>query len=167
MMKIYSYSPEKGDSTSKAIAFAVLGGATILIMLGEFLSEYKPILQTAGFVLAMAGVLVCSRFLLSGYTYSLEAAEGASPDLVIVENKGKVNRTVCRVSVVGGKLYRDVKGEKGKKFDGKLYDYRPSPFTPDSWVYEVPERDGEGFVRFCPDEKMVSLMREMGCEVIE
>lgn len=167
MMKIYSYSPEKGDSTSKAIAFSVLGGAAILIMLGEFLADYKPILQTAGFVLAMAGVLVCSRFLLSGYTYSLEAAEGASSDLVIVENKGKVNRTVCRVSLSGGRLYRDVKGEKGKKFDGKLYDYRPSPFTPDSWVYEVPERDGEGFVRFCPDEKMVSLMKEMGCEVIE
>ncbi len=164
-MNIYSYTPERVESTSKTIAFCILGGAAILVLLGEFVGEYKPILQTAGFVLAMGGVLVCSRFLLSGYTYNIEAADGASPDLVIIEHKGKTGRTVCRVSLAGGRLFRP---EKGKRLDPRrIYDYRPSPFAPDSWVYEVPERDGEGFVRFSPNAEMVEIMRELGCEVSE
>ncbi len=165
MITLYSYKPEAADSTTKAISFGILGGAAILILLSEFLPEYKPVLQTAGFVIALFGVLFCSRFLLSGYTYVIEsAADGSSPDLVITEQKGKVTRIVCRVSIAGGRLYRD---EKSKKPDGAVYDYRPSPFSPNSWVFKVPERDGEGYVKFTPDEKMIGLMREIGCEVEE
>lgn len=165
MVTIYSYKPESADSTSKAISFGVLGGAAILILLSEILSEYKPILQTAGFVLALFGVLFCSRFLLSDYTYIIEsAADGSSPDLVITEQKGKTARIVCRISIAGGKLFRD---EKSKKPEGAVYDYRPSPFAPNSWVFKVPEKDGEGFVKFTPDDRMVELMRGIGCEVEE
>lgn len=165
MIRIYSYKPESADSTTKAIAFVILGGAGALILLSEILAAYKPILQTAGFILALFGVLFCSRFLLSGYTYIIEsAADGTPPDLVITEQKGKVTRTVCRVSIAGGKLRRD---EKSKKPDGTVYDYTPSPFAPEKWIFKVPERDGEGYVRFTPDEKMISLMREIGCEVEE
>jgi len=164
-MRIYSYSPEKGDSRSKTLAFCILGGAAFLVLLGEFLGEYKPILQTAGFVVAIAGIMICSRFLLSGYTYIIEGSEdGKAPDLVIIENRGKVNRTVCRVSASGGRLFR---ADGGKKPDGRVYDYRPSPFVSDSWIYVVPERDGDGFVRFSPDEKMIEIMRSLGCEVQE
>ena len=165
MIRIYSYKPEGADSTSKAISFGVLGGAAILILLSEILAEYEPILMTAGFVLALFGVLFCSRFLLAGYTYIIEsAADGSSPDLIITEQKGKVARTVCRVSIAGGKLYRD---EKSKKPDGIVYDYRPSPFAPNGWIFKVPEKDGEGYVKFTPDERMIELMREIGCEVEE
>ena len=163
MVTLYSYKPESADSTTKAISFGILGGAGALILLSEILAEYKPVLQTAGFVVALFGVLFCSRFLLAGYTYIIEsAADGSPPDLVITEQKGKTVRIVCRVSIVGGKLYRD---EKSKKPDGAVYDYRPSPFAPNSWVFKIPERDGEGFVRFTPDERMIELMREIGCEV--
>ena len=165
MINLYSYKPEGADSTTKSIAFAILGGAGALILLSEMLTEYKPVLLTAGFIIALFGVLFCSRFLLSSYTYIIEsAADGSSPDLVITEQKGKVTRTVCRVSIAGGKLYRD---EKSKKPNGAVYDYRPSPFTPSPWVFKVPERDGEGFVKINPDEKMIELMREIGCEVEE
>lgn len=165
MIPIYSYKPEHADSTSKVISFVVLGAAAALIMLGEILKEYQPLLMTAGFVLAMCGVLVCIRFLLSTYTYIIEAdTEAGIADLVITEIKGKTLRTVCRVSLAGGRLFAD---EKGKKPNGAVYDYRPSPFTPNSRYFEVPERDGEGFVRFSPDEKMVELMRSLGCEVEE
>lgn len=165
MVTLYSCKPESADKLSKAISFAILGGAAILILLSEILSEYKPILQTAGFIIALFGVMFCSRFLLSGYTYLLEsAADGSSPDLVITEQKGKTTRIVCRVSVAGGKLFRD---EKSKKPEGRIYDYRPSPFADNSWVFMVPERDGEGCVKFCPDEKMIALMRDIGCEVEE
>lgn len=165
MITIYSYSPERADATSKAISFSILSAAGVLLIISEFLTEYKPIFQTAGFVIALFGVLFCSRFLMSEYTYILEsAADGSPPDLVITERKGKVTRTVCRVSVAGGKLFPI---SKEKKLSGAVYDYRPSPFTPDSYVFRVPERDGEGYVKFSPDKKMTELMREIGCEVEE
>ncbi len=165
MVSIYSYKPEGADSTTKAISFGILGGAGALILLSEILGQYKPVLQTAGFVLALFGVLFCSRFLLAGYTYIIEsAADGSSPDLVITEQKGKTARIVCRVSIAGGKLYRD---EKSKKPEGAVYDYRPSPFAPNGWVFKAPEKDGEGYVKFTPDERMIELMREIGCEVEE
>lgn len=165
MVSIYSYKPEGADSTTNAISFGILGGAGALILLSEILGQYKPVLQTAGFVLALFGVLFCSRFLLAGYTYIIEsAADGSSPDLVITEQKGKTARIVCRVSIAGGKLYRD---EKSKKPEGAVYDYRPSPFAPNGWVFKVPEKDGEGYVKFTPDERMIELMREIGCEVEE
>ncbi len=159
-MKSYTYSPPRGDQTSQIITFCTLGGAMILVLLGEFIGAYKTVLQMAGFLTALAGIMLCTRWLLSGYTYTIELSDdGASADLVIVENKGKVNRTVCRVSAVGGKLSRT------KSSEGKLYDYRPSPFVKDAWIYEVPASDGDGFVRFCPDEKMVEIMQALGCEV--
>ncbi len=160
-MKSYSYSPPRGDSLSRAIVFALLGGAAIIVMLGEFLTDIKPILQTVGFVPAVLGVMLCSRFMLSGYTYTIElGADGSSADLVIVENRGKANRTVCRVSAIGGRLVR-------KKAEGRCYDYRPTPFSEDSYFYIVSDRDGGGIVRFCPDERMIDIMRSLGCEVEE
>lgn len=166
-MKLYSYSPPKGGSTVQAIAFSLLGGAAALVMLGGIIPEYEPILLTAGFVLAMAGLLVCTRFLLSAYTYHLESAgDGSAPDLVIVENRGKVNRTVCRVSASGGSLFRYDKKERRTRLSRKkIYDYRPTPFSDGAYVYEVPERDGDGFVLFCPDEAMITLMQSVGCRV--
>lgn len=163
-MILYSYSPERGDGASKLTAFLILASAAALLLLGELFSELKPLLQAGGFALALGGILVCSRFLLSGYTYCIELSDAAAPDLVIIEHRGKADRTVCRVSILGGKLYcKDLKRERGVR----LYDHRPSPFRSPSVFFEIPERDGEGFIRFCPDEKMLSLMKELGCEVIE
>ncbi len=161
-MRSYSYSPPRGDAFSRAIVFALLGGAAVIVLFGEFLTEYKPIFQTAGFLPAIAGVMFYARFLLSGYTYTVEvSAEGSGADLVIVENRGKANRTVCRVSAVGGNLLRAKRGE------GRSFDYRPTPFAEPSYYYEVSERDGGGYVRFCPDEKMVQILSSLGCEVEE
>lgn len=168
-MKIYSYSPPKGGTAVQTVAFCLFGAAAALIMLGEIIPEYKPVLLTGGFVLAMAGLPVCTRFLLSGYTYGIESeADGGAPDLVIVENRGKANRTVCRVSASLGYLFRYDKKERRTRLSGKrIYDYRPTPLTEGAFVYEVPERDGGGFVIFCPDEKMIALMQSLGCRVDE
>ena len=87
MVTIYSYKPESADSTSKAISFGVLGGAGALVLLSEILPEYKPVLQTAGFILALFGVLFCSRFLLSSYTYIIESAADGGWTLVRADGR--------------------------------------------------------------------------------
>ncbi len=166
-MNIYSYSPQKGDSISRVLTFALLGGGGLLVLLGAVFPDYEPFFWTLGFILLMAGLLVCTRFLLSGFTYNIEStADGTPPDLVIIENKGKVNRTVCRVSASGGKLFEYKKSEKRSRLSSKkIYDYRPTPFSEGAYVYEAPEQDGGGFVLFCPDKEMLSLMHSLGCEV--
>ena len=63
MVTLYSYKPESADSTTKAISFGILGGAGALILLSEILAEYKPVLQTAGFVVALFGVLFFGHLL--------------------------------------------------------------------------------------------------------
>jgi hypothetical protein len=165
MITLYSHTPEGGDRKSRAVCFATLGVAGALILLSEVFAAYKPVFQTLGFIIALFGILLCARLLMTSYTYSLEAAaDGTPPDLVIRERRGKIDRTVCRVSVSGGRLTR---AEDSKKPKGEVYDYRPSPFAPTSWVFEVAEVDGGGFVKFNPDEKMIAIMRSVGCEVVE
>lgn len=165
MVTIYSYTPQSADKKGKAVCLAILGTAGVLILLSELFAEYKPVLMTAGFIIALFGILACTRFLMTSYTYSLESgADGTPPDLVIREMRGKVNRIVCRVSVSGGKLRHDNKKNKPR---GAVYDYRPSPFSEGPRIFEVSERDGGGFVRFNPDEAMIDIMRSSGCEVEE
>ena len=97
------------------------------------------------------------------FTYSIETeGEGRAPDLVVRENKAKSSRILSRVSIAGGKLIR---ASNFKPNGAPVYDHRPTPFSKDYWVFEVPECDGEGYIRFSPDAEMLELMRSLGCEV--
>ncbi len=159
----YSHTPPCGDKVSRALTVALIALAAVLLVLGELFASLKPIFQAAGFGALLLAVLFCTRFLLSGYTYSIELSDdGEEGDLVITENRGKARRTVCRVSVKGARLSRPQ-----KKQSGRVYDYRPSPFIAEHYLFEVSERDGGGFIRFCPDEKIVNILRSLGCEVEE
>lgn len=159
-MTIYSYSPPRGNTAAKILTYTLTGAALIFMVAGSLFPDYDPILKTVAFALMMAAVLVCTRYLLLGYTYSIESGETGAPDLVIVENKGKVNRTVCRVSIAGGKLYRTP--ESIKIPAGKRYDYRTGLAPTNGCVFRVPERDGGDYVLFCPDERLTELMISLG-----
>ncbi|MGM9642094.1 MAG: hypothetical protein ACI3XI_02680 [Eubacteriales bacterium] len=156
----YSYSPPRGDKVSTAITYILICAAVVLLILSEVLADIKPFFQASGFAAILIAVMFCSRYVLSGYTYTVRLSDdGERADLVVVENRGKQNRTVCRISATDSRLF------KAKKLAGRVYDYRPTPFIRDSWVFEVPEDDGGGFIRFCPDERMIEILRSLGCEV--
>lgn len=164
-MTVYSYSPPRGNTAAKILTWVLVAAALILMVAGSIFPDLDPILKTSAFALMMAAVLVCTRFMLLGYTYSVETSDSGAPDLVIVENKGKVNRTVCRVSIAGGRLYpsaSSVKIPAGKKFD-----YRTGLAPSEGCVFRVPERDGGDYVLFCPDEKLRELMISLGASVEE
>ncbi len=156
----YSYSPPRGDKVSTVITYALVGAAALLIVFGEIFTDIKPIFQASGFGALLLSVMFFSKYLLSGYTYTVTVSEdGESADLVVVENSGKRNRTVCRVCATDSRIF------KAKKPGGRVWDYRPSPFVTDHWVFTVSERDGGGFIRFCPDRRMLDILRALGCEV--
>ncbi len=161
-MVIYSYTPERGDKISRAIIYSLAGAGLTLAVLAEIIKSVSSVLHVIAFGTLLCSILIWSRCMLS-FTYSIETqGEGRAPDLVVRENKAKSSRILSRVSIAGGKLIR----ASNFKSNGKpVYDHRPTPFSKDHWVYEVPERDGEGYIRFSPDEKMLELMRSLGCEV--
>lgn len=160
-MIIYSYTPERGDKISRAIIYSLAGSGLTLAILAEIILSASSVLHVIAFGALLGSILVWSRCMLS-FTYSIESSEdGRPPDLVVRENKAKSSRILSRVSIKGGKLIRP----SGFKANGvPVFDHRPTVFMKDYWIYEVPESDGEGFIRFAPDEKMIDLMRSLGCE---
>ncbi len=161
-MVIYSYTPERGDKFSRAMIYSLAGAGLTLAILAEIIIEYSSILHVIAFGTLLGSILIWSRCMLS-FTYSIETeGEGRAPDLVVMENKAKSSRILSRVSIEGGKL---IPPAKFKPNGAPVYDHRPTPFSKDYWVYEIPERDGEGFIRFSPDKEMLELMRSLGCEV--
>ena len=163
-MIIYSYTPERGDKISRAIIYSSAGAGLTLAILAEIILSVSSILHVIAFGALLCSILVWSRCMIS-FTYSIESSEdGRPPDLVVRENKAKSSRILSRVSLKGGKLIRL---ESFKPNGAPIYDHRPGMFMKDYWIYEVPESDGEGFIRFAPDEKMLELMRSLGCEAEE
>ena len=160
-MIIYSYTPERGDKISRAIIWSLAGAGLTLAVLAEIIVSVSSVLHVIAFGALLGSILVWSRCMLS-FTYSIEASEdGRPPDLVVRENKAKSSRILSRVSIKGGKLIRP----SGFKANGApVYDHRTTVFVKDYWIFEVPTSDGEGFIRFAPDEKILELMRELGCE---
>ena len=160
-MIIYSYTPERGDKVSRALIGSLAGAGLTFAILAELLASLSSVFHATAFGLLLGSILVWSRCMLS-FTYSIESSEdGRPPDLVIRENRGKTSRILSRASVKGGKLIRP----SGFKPNGvPVYDHRPTVFIKDHWIFAVSESDGEGFIRFCPDEKMLELMHELGCE---
>ena len=161
-MIIYSYTPERGDKISRAIIYSFAGAGLTLAILAEIIVSVSSILHVIAFGTLLCSILVWSRCMIS-FTYSIESAEdGRPPDLVIRENKAKSSRVISRVSLKGGKL---IPSADFKPNGIAVYDKRPSIFIKNYWVFEISENDGEGFIRFSPDEKMLELMRELGCEI--
>ena len=161
-MIIYSYTPERGDKTSRAIIWSLAGAGLTLAILAEIIISVSSILHVIAFGALLCSILIWSRCML-GFTYSIEIeGEGRAPDLVVRENKAKSSRVLSRVSIRGGRLIR---ASSFKPNGAPVYDHRPTPFSKDHWIFEVPESDGEGFIRFAPDEEMIELMRSLGCEV--
>lgn len=161
-MVIYSYTPERGDKISRAMIWSLAGAGLTLALLAEIIESVSSILHVIAFGALLGSVLIWSRCMLS-FTYSIETeGEGRAPDLVVRENKAKSSRILSRVSIAGGKL---IHSDKFKPGGAPVYDHRPTPFSKDYWVFEVPERDGAGFIRFSPDEEMLELIRTLGCEV--
>lgn len=161
-MIIYSYTPERGDKISRAMIWSLAGAGLPLAVLAEIIVSVSSILHVIAFGALLGSILIWSRCMLC-FTYSIETeGEGRAPDLVVRENKAKSSRVLSRVSIAGGKLIR---ASNFKSNGAPVYDHRPTPFSKDYWVFEVPERDGEAFIRFSPDEEMLELMRSLGCEV--
>lgn len=159
-MVIYSYTPERGDKISRAIIYSLAGAGLALAAIAEIAAGIASILHVCAFALMLGSILVWSRCMLS-FTYSVESSEdGAPPDLVVRENKGKTSRILSRVSLCGGRL---IHSSEFKPDGAPVYDHRPSIFVKDYWVFEVAERETRAYIRFSPDEELLKILRAAGC----
>ena len=159
-MTLYAHSPKNGDSGTRVLAFCLLFGGLIIIMLSSLVKAYAGAVQMLGFLLAIASVMVCTRFMLTYYTYSVESPDGDGiADLVIIERRGGRERTVCRVAVSGGRLTVATRANKPL---GRCFDYRPGLFTP-SYYFTPTDSDGDS-IRFSPDDRLLSALCALGAK---
>ena len=74
-MTVYSYSPPSGNKAAKILTSVLVGTGLLFMIASALMPDLDPILKTIAFALMMASVLVCTRYMLVGYTYSIESGE--------------------------------------------------------------------------------------------
>lgn len=152
---MYSYRPPQGNAATKALTFSALIIALILFMSRATSLPYAGALQMLALVFAMGGIMLCTRYLMTGYVYTLEKS-GERMDLVVVEEKGKARRTVCRLSVNGASLTRDAKLPPAPQ-KRRTYNYCPSAFDKNARYFISPEADSEAVKISVCDELVLAL----------
>lgn len=152
---MYSYRPPQGNAATKALTFSALIIALLLFMSRATSLPYAGALQMLALVFAMGGIMLCTRYLMTGYVYTLEQ-NGAGVDLVIVEEKGKARRTVCRISVNGATLTRDTKLPESEK-KRRAYNYCPAAFDKNARWFISPESESEAVKISVCDELVLAL----------
>ena len=152
---MYSYRPPQGNTATKALTFSALIIALILFMSRATSLPYAGALQMLALVFAMGGIMLCTRYLMTGYVYTLEK-NGECVDLVVVEEKGKARRTVCRLSVNGASLTRDAKLPPASQ-KRRTYNYCPSAFDKNARYFISPEADSEAVKISVCDELVLAL----------
>lgn len=152
---MYSYRPPQGNTATKALTFSALIIALILFMSRATSLPYAGALQMLALVFAMGGIMLCTRYLMTGYVYTLEK-NGECVDLVVVEEKGKARRTVCRLSVNGASLTRDAKLPPASQ-KRRTYNYCPSAFDKNARYFISPEAESEAVKISVCDELVLAL----------
>ena len=153
---MYSYRPPQGNAATKALTFGTFAIALILFLSPAAKLPYAGALQTLGLVFAMAGIMLCTRYLMTGYVYALEQ-NGECIDLVITEEKGKARRTVCRLSVNGATLTHSGKLPITEK-KRKTYNYCPAAFDKNARWFFSPEAENEAVKLSVCDELLLALL---------
>ncbi len=152
---MYSYRPPQGNTPTKALTFSALFIALLLFLSPAAKLPYTGALQMLGLVFAMGAIMLCTRYLLTGYVYTLEQ-NGEGVDLTIVEEKGKARRTVCRLSVTGAALTRGAKLPDAEK-KRRTYNYCPAAFDKNAHYFISPEAQDEAVKITVCDEFLIAL----------
>lgn len=161
-MKIYEYSPSHDKYTGAAVGVLIVIAFAVFVG-GSFVPAYAGLFELAAVALAAAGILLCSRGLLTRYVYTVETSDKSrdplddpDADLVITEIRGKVSRVVCRVSVKGGAIRR-IRRDTPKP-DAPVFNYCPGLFPEDPCWFYPSEAEGGGGVKILPDGKLFRLL---------
>lgn len=141
-------------------------------------SVFTPYFKGASWLFLLLGIVIAVRFVGTRYSYSVILYPSGEGDLVISELRGyfgkentvKVRKTVCRISVLDIRETAAVKNDKeGKKRikalkkearreGAAIYNYCADVFPEAYTVIKVSDRDCTSYIKFSPDEKLLSLL---------
>ena len=153
---MYSYRPSQGNTPTKVLTFSAFAASFLLFLSPAASLPYAGALQMLGLLFAMGGIMLCTRFLMTGYLYTLEQ-NGDGIDLAVTEEKGKARRIVCRLSVRGAKITRTDKLPDSEK-NRRTYNYCPSAFDKNARFFISPESEGEAVKLILCDEFLRALL---------
>lgn len=152
----------KQNKNAKRSSFALLIGALIVWMISSLEIPGRSIIQLAAVVLAVVGLQLLVRYVLSEYRYVLEDDDDGSADFIIYKKQGSRDAKVCHVSLSNTiAVFRlsdkpEYQSEYGRT--SNRFNYCQNMEKSDVCVLIF--RDGEKLieVRFEPDEAFVAAL---------
>ncbi len=160
---MYEYTPQPNKRIPYIIVFFCLISGIILFMPTELGDEVSLWLRVIGIWAFAAAFLVTDRYLFTSYTYIIDQSENGSVDFIVSELHFKKRRTVCRIDL--GEIAAVEKVEKGKKLTlpkkARIFNYRAELFAQSYFLLRVENPDGEFFIKFSPDSKIINLIGEL------
>lgn len=165
----YEYRPPK-DGGMKTLVFLLLICSIIIFAASAAMEAYAGLLELGAVILAAAGLLLGTRYLMTDYIYAVGPGDGISDrynghngyseynryDLTITECRGRKRRVVCRVSVNEGKLEKITPNTPKPK--GIIFNYCTGIHPANACYYFPGERDGGGVIKFSPDDTLIRIL---------
>ena len=95
---MYTYSP-KSEKKLEKVLFAGTVVLAVLLFSGSKIPgmPYPVVLQTLAFMAIVFAIMLISKYLIVGYSYSIEEGASGERELKITQRSGKRLRVVCRV----------------------------------------------------------------------
>ena len=152
---MYEYIPNPKKKKAKVLGTVLFFLSLVLFAMSGFKAfAYTGVLQTVSIAMMSAAILIMGRYLLKSYLYRIEE----NGDFVVEEISRTMCYAVCRLEL--SKL-TDLRpwSKEAKPKKVKLYNYCVDLAPADS--YRLTFLDGEEtiYIRFSPDEKMLSLLQ--------
>ncbi len=162
---MYQCRPTHQNALAKIVA--VLLFATSMALL--FCSSLPPssvvvtLMQCVGLALLIPAVQILTRYVVLQYLYRLQSYEDGNTDLEIYTYRGGSKmQLVCRIGVEEITAMAPLSAEN-KKPTGRMkrYRYLPDLSPAVATVLSITNADGDCELIFCPDERMLAMLRDM------
>ena len=162
---MYEYTPKTNKKIPYIIVFFCLVSGIVLFMPSTLSEDLSLWLRVIGIWAFAAAFIVTDRYLFTSYTYIIDQKDDGSVDFIVSELHFKKHRTVCRIAV--GEIAAISRIEKGKKpalpKKTRIFNYQAELFSQSYHLLRVENTDGEFFIKFSPDLKIISLISELSC----
>lgn len=161
-MVVYSCAPSKSDKKTRIIVLLVFLLSLALMVYGVFSEGDGTIIRYFALAMLLIAALLCGRYVLTIYIYSIERDDEESPcDLVIRAVRLKKTKVVCRVRISGGTFVPANRIGKYNREGRKIRNYVPGmPDDREFWFLSS-ESEGGDAILFTPDKTMADILSNL------
>ena len=159
----YSFIPEQKNKYAQLLCLLGFAMGLGFFYTANLLSP-PALFQTLGVCFLVLAIFTAKRYLVKQYAYSTTDKGLQGYDLVINEINGKKSTVVCRISI--DEIIELCAAERGvgrrlKKDKPLCFNYCPEMFPKGAYYIKASLPEGVALIKFCPDEKMISILNAL------